>query len=329
MRPASQPRAWWRLQTAAAFPGAVAIVQVRGAVSEALRAVGMADVPPGAVRLSTLAGVDRGLVARIREDLALLTPHGGPEILRRLCKALEAAGIGRDQSQDDAACFPEAGSFFRAALLGTLSRAASPRAVDLLLDQPRRWAEWGFPEPTTETPAPDRAHTAALDRLVLPPLVVALGASNIGKSTLLNRLAGRGVAIVADEPGTTRDHVGALVLFDGLVVRYLDTPGIRPDATTPEREAMTSVEQVAPMADLLLLLGDGGRPPPRPAWDRPSLRVALRADLGEPAWDREATVSAATGAGLESLAMAIREALVPAAALASPLPWRFWSDPGS
>ncbi len=52
------------------------------------------------------------------------------------------------------------------------------------------------------------ARDRVLRRLIDPPLVVAIGPPNIGKSSLLNALAGRSVALVADEAGTTRDHVG-------------------------------------------------------------------------------------------------------------------------
>ncbi|QKK10189.1 MAG: GTP-binding protein [Planctomycetota bacterium] len=112
-------------------------------------------------------------------------------------------------------------------MLETLSRAVSPRAVDLLLDQPARWAAQGLPAPPLDTPSTSPELSRVLDRLVVPPLVVAIGPSNVGKSTLLNRLAGRPVAVTADEPGTTRDHVGSLVDLDGLIVRYVDTPGLQ------------------------------------------------------------------------------------------------------
>ena len=60
--------------------------------------------------------------------------------------------------------------------------------------------------------------------------VVIVGAPNAGKSSLLNALARRDVAIVSDEPGTTRDLVEVALDLDGVKVRVTDTAGIRDDA---------------------------------------------------------------------------------------------------
>ncbi|MBK7405009.1 MAG: 50S ribosome-binding GTPase [Phycisphaerales bacterium] len=323
----------WRLQTAPWLPGALAIFQIRGDVSGALARLGLREVAPGAIALRTLPGVDTGILARVSQDLALITIHGGAEVIRRMSAALGGAGLAPDRWDEPLARFPEAGSSFRAAVLDALTRAASPRAVDLLLDQPRRWAAAGQPEPAAEVAAPDMEHSSLLQRLIVPPLVIALGASNIGKSTLLNRLAGRGVAIVADEPGTTRDHVGALVDLDGLVVRFMDTPGLRPDARPPERAALAAALQLLEQADLILLLGDVFHPLPEvDATQRSArsvLRVAIRADLGLPEWAADEVVSAVTGAGVEALTRRVRRLLVPDAVLEAETPWRFWSAPGS
>jgi hypothetical protein len=315
----------WRLVTPAERAGAIAMVQLRGEIEGALGRLGIGGVAPGEVRLRDLAGVDRGLVARVADDLAFLMPHGGTEIVRALCCELERAGVHRDEDGSPPARFPEASGPFEAALLDTLARAASPRALDLLLDQPRRWAEAGRPDPAPETPAPDEAHSRMLDRLVTPPLVVAVGPTNVGKSTLLNRLAGRAVAVVADEPGTTRDHVGSLIDLDGLVVRYIDTPGVRPGATPAETEAVRIVGPLVQGADLLLRLGDAtGAAPPAPQSAGAVLTVGLRSDLGLPDWRRDLDVSARTGEGVGALRIAARRALVPDAALEAATPWRFW-----
>jgi tRNA modification GTPase len=163
---------------------------------------------------------------------------------------------------------------------------------------------------------------------VEPPLVVAVGCSNIGKSTLLNRLAGRHVAAVADEPGTTRDHIGALVDLDGLVVRFVDTPGIRADASSIEREAWRLAESLVAAADLVLTLGDPSSPPPTGAWGPGAVRVCLRADLGRASWDHAAALSAMTGEGIGSFSELLRRVLVPDEAIERPIPWRFWGPPG-
>ncbi|HHN77674.1 MAG TPA: GTP-binding protein [Phycisphaerales bacterium] len=200
-------------------------------------------------------------------------------------------------------------------MLDALARAASPLAIDLLLDQPRRWAG-GQPETC--------ADARVLDRLIDPPLVVAIGPANIGKSTLLNALAGRPVAIVADAPGTTRDHVGALLDLDGLVVRYLDTPGVMETTSAIDLEAHRLAERAAQGADLLLLCGDPGTPCPAEDPGTDAIRVCLRADLGEPAWAADSTVSVRHDPdSVAALASTIREHLVPRSALEDPRPWLF------
>jgi tRNA modification GTPase len=175
--------------------------------------------------------------------------------------------------------------------------------------------------------------SAELGRLIRPPLVVALGPPNVGKSSLVNTLAGRGVAIVADEPGTTRDHVGVMIDMAGLVVRYIDTPGVRSGGGPIEEEATRLALEVAMQADLLVLCGDAGAAPAEldellgsnsKAGSPSQLRAALRVDLGEPPWEHDVGVSVRQGRGLAELVRQVREALTPAAVLKDPRPWRFW-----
>lgn len=319
------PACCWRLCSPPERPGAIALIQLHGEVDGALAALSIAPVPAGEVRLRDLAGVDRGVVSRVRTDLAFLSPHAGLEILRQLVEALGRAGITR--ASDDAAWarYPEARSAFEAAQLDALARAASPVAVDLLLAQGRLWRERLGGEPTLDEPDPDPARSARLGRLITPPLVVAVGASNIGKSTLLNRLSGRTVATVADEPGTTRDHLGSLVDLDGLVVRWVDTPGRRPEAPEAEREALAIADALLPQADLVVCLGDRDHPPVGIPGGPVSPVVALRADLGVPAWRHDVAVSAVSGVGVRELSTHLRRLLVTDADLAAESPWRFWA----
>jgi tRNA modification GTPase len=245
-------------------------------------------------------------------------PHAGRAVLRGLAAALERAGIAEGRL-DPRAVYPEAGSLLEARMLDALARAASPMAIDLLLAQPERWAM----DPGAAT---DGARDRVLRRLIDPPLVVAIGAPNIGKSSLVNALAGRRVALVADEPGTTRDHVGVLIDAGGVVIRYVDTPGIRAAADGIEAEAAAIAERLVGSADLVLRCGDAGAAPPEAPGRGESLVVATRMDLGRPGWRAEAATSALTGEGLPGLVAAIRERLVPAALAADPAPWRFWED---
>ena len=317
---------WWRLVTPATAPGAVACFELAGDVEAALRRLGIASVGVGELRLRHLHSLDHVLVARISSTIAHLMPHGGIAIVRAVESALLAAGIPRSTAGAPATAFPEATTALEAHVLAWLARATSPEATDMLLDQPRRWREAGW-DADKPPPRPRSDRDRLMDRLLVPPLVVALGPPNVGKSTLLNALARRRVSIVADQPGTTRDHVGALLDLDGLTVRYVDTPGVRDQGADPiEARAIAASLDVAQSADLVLLVTDQASPwrvPSRLAAQR-SLTVQTRADLhpGDIGADiRLERMHVAPESAAGPLAAAIRERLLPRAAMLDPSPW--------
>lgn len=317
----------WSLLTPAGVSGAIAMIGLSSRDSAALSAVlaRICDRTPstGASCLARVAGVDEAVVIRWSEHDAVLMPHGGVEIVRAICARLAECGAMR-AAQRAGADAPEAASEVESRMLAALSQAASPLAIDLLLRQPELWSsrEHGENEP---------ARDMLLRRLIVPPLVVAVGPANIGKSTLLNTLAGRGVSITADLPGTTRDHVGAELDLAGLVVRWLDTPGLRESPDPLETEAWRLLAPAIAAADLLLLCGDGEHPPilPDAAADSSpgrTLRIALRADVGRAEWPHDARVSARTGEGVAELVRLVRDRLVPPEFLEARIPWRFWEE---
>lgn len=151
---------------------------------------------------------------------------------------------------------------------------------------------------------------------------ILIGASNVGKSSLLNRLAGDDVAIVTELPGTTRDALREQIDIDGLPVHIIDTAGLRETGDAVERIGISRTWAMIEKADLALLVADAGGTDDaaeRAIIDRlpPGLgriRVLNKIDLIQRKGARESIaaeervwVSAKTGEGLELLKQAIWE----------------------
>ena len=92
---------------------------------------------------------------------------------------------------------------------------------------------------------------------VSKPIVAIVGRQNVGKSTLLNRIAGKPIAIVADLPGTTRDRIFADVSWQGAGFTIVDTGGLelRPRSTMAQ-EVREQVEAAVAEADAIIFLVD-------------------------------------------------------------------------
>jgi len=134
-------------------------------------------------------------------------------------------------------------------------------------------------------------------------LVIA-GAPNVGKSSLLNALAGREVAIVSAQAGTTRDVVEAQILFEGVPLVLADTAGLRAwTSDAIEKIGMARAERAALDADILLWVTAPDvketAGPPR----KPDLTISNKADLESIRIrnDEALSVSMKTGAGLNHL----------------------------
>lgn len=142
-------------------------------------------------------------------------------------------------------------------------------------------------------------------------LVVA-GQPNVGKSSLLNRLAGSDSAIVTDIPGTTRDVLRERIDLDGLPVHVIDTAGLRASDDPVEREGMRRAWIEIERADLVLVIVDGTRGPAaedhailqRLPAGLPRLIVHNKIDLTTHGFGEaggELYLSAKTGAGVADL----------------------------
>jgi GTP-binding protein len=89
------------------------------------------------------------------------------------------------------------------------------------------------------------------------PIVAIVGRTNVGKSTLLNRLAGQRIAVVADLPGTTRDRVFAFVSWQGRELTVVDTGGWQAQPSTSlEQKVKQQVEAAITQADVIIFLVD-------------------------------------------------------------------------
>jgi GTPase len=171
------------------------------------------------------------------------------------------------------------------------------------------------------------------------PFVAIVGRPNVGKSTLFNRLAGRRLAIVHDQPGVTRDRNYGDTLLSGREIMLVDTGGFDPEDEDPMRQGIArQVKTAIAEADVVVCVLDGTAPPTfadREAVkllrqsEKPVLYVANKADdparvlvanelyeLGIPKlWP----VSALHGLGLAELGQAVVKALPALAEKEEPL----------
>lgn len=141
--------------------------------------------------------------------------------------------------------------------------------------------------------------------------VVILGPPNAGKSSFLNALVERDVAIVTEIAGTTRDVIEVDLDLEGFLVRFSDTAGLRDTADLVEQEGIRRARLAADQADLVLLLEEIDSTPqqyPDITHDRPLLRIGTKADKHRPSrQDFDFIISVASGEGLEEIRQAIIE----------------------
>jgi GTP-binding protein len=187
----------------------------------------------------------------------------------------------------------------------------------------------------------DALPTAPLDRFVEvagPRRVALIGRPNVGKSSLLNKLAGEERAVVDEVAGTTRDPVDSLVELGGKTWRFVDTAGIRRRARDSQGADFYSVlrtQRALESAEVALVLIDGSQPLSEQdtrvismaadagralvlainKWDlvdedrRELLERELERDLVQVRWAPRVNVSARTGRAVEKLAPQLELAL--------------------
>ncbi|WP_029032904.1 tRNA uridine-5-carboxymethylaminomethyl(34) synthesis GTPase MnmE [Salinarimonas rosea] len=209
--------------------------------------------------------------------------------------------------------------------LGALADAWRGRLVETqaLLEAALDFSDEGDVAASVEAQAAERiaalAHeiAAALadagrgERLREGYVVVLAGPPNAGKSTLMNALARRDVAIVSAVPGTTRDAIEVRLDLGGLPVTLIDTAGLRETQDAIEAEGVARTRARIAGADLLVWLDPVDAPAAPEAGGAPLLHVRAKSDLADdaPAADARGALalSATTGAGIADLLAAIED----------------------
>ncbi len=145
-------------------------------------------------------------------------------------------------------------------------------------------------------------HAAQGERVREGFRVAILGRPNAGKSSLLNALSRRDVAIVTEEPGTTRDVLEVALDIGGYPVVAFDTAGLREAGSAAEAEGVKRARRTGEAADLVLWLEDCRleRETPPALGEAPVWRVATKIDLVDQCAD-ELAISVKSGAGMAKL----------------------------
>lgn len=264
--------------------------------------------------------------------------HGGQQVVRMLLDTVERHGVHICTWQELERA--TSGRPLKSAAAILLGKARTVRTAAILLDQFQGTFERAVEEIVTLIEKGDS--TVAIERLEKiaryagvgrhltgPWQVVVAGAPNVGKSSLVNALAGYQRSIVSPIPGTTRDVVGVSIAIEGWPIELLDTAGLRKDVGSLEEQGVRLAEEAAAAADLCLWVLDGADRNAKRVEAAPPRKTQLvinKVDL--PArWDWSEMpdairVSARTGVGLDELCRVISSTLVPEAPpAAAPVPF--------
>ncbi len=279
------------------------------------------------------------------EDMAEFQVHGGRAVVEAILSALAAAGLRPAEPGEFTRRAVENGKLdlTQAEAVADLVNAETEaqrrqalrqydgRLSDLYegwrteLIRAGAWAEAAIDFSDEELPAGTLARTKEAVAEILSQIqghlsdagrgellreglhLTVIGPPNAGKSSLVNALAQRDVAIVAETAGTTRDVIEVRMDLGGYAVILADTAGLREASEAVEAEGVRRALARAESADLTLLVLDGSSADPLaglPA-SRADLTVWNKSDLPSPAKRDGLAISLKTGDGLDALIAAI------------------------
>lgn len=318
--------------------GAVAVVVVWGPrATEVLRSrflaasVGWERRPAESLCLGRWGGPEgeEVLVRRKHEHEVEVHCHGGNAAVEALLASLADAGAPPAAAQ--AWREIRVADPIRRAAEADLSQAPTERTAAILLDQLRGALGEELArlvlrlrqtpdDAQLPTALEELAETASFGLHLVakrPWRVVLAGPPNVGKSSLLNALAGFSRAIVWDLPGTTRDVVELAAAIDGWPVQLVDMAGLRDGQDPLEVAGIQRAYQQLEKADVVIAVRAAAAPVPENLRNHRTqatwLRVVNKCDLeSEPEREpEELRTSALTGRGVGDLWSAIRRAIVP------------------
>lgn len=197
--------------------------------------------------------IDDPVVVQVDSETIDLSLHGGVWVVQKMIELAKREGF-----VPATLGFP---NDIESEVEQDLPRALTPETIRLLLHQPAVWRQMIGLHDTRQMR--QALEDRSLETLLNPPVVAIVGAPNVGKSTLANRLFGQQRSITADLPGTTRDWVGEQANLNGLVVTLVDTPGWRRTEDPIEAQAIRQSQHIVERASLILEVLDATQPPVR------------------------------------------------------------------